>query len=158
MRGAASPGTANVTGATMATGDRHVKQYETDEILVEWDSRLCYHSHNCVRALPQVFDPDRRPWVMVDAASADEVERAVALCPSGALRARRAGSEPTKLERPLELRASANGPLLVSGGVRIVAGDGTVLYEGEKAALCRCGRSANKPFCDGTHKTVGFEG
>jgi CDGSH-type Zn-finger protein len=41
--------------------------------------------------------------------------------------------------------------------VRIVAADGSVLYEGEKAALCRCGRSANKPFCDGTHKTVGFE-
>ncbi len=57
-----------------------------------------------------------------------------------------------------ELRASAKGPLLVSGGVRVVAADGTVLYEGEKAALCRCGGSANKPFCDGTHKTIDFEG
>jgi hypothetical protein len=82
----------------------------------------------------------------------------VARCPSGALRARRVGSEPPKREQPLELRASANGPLLVSGGVRVVAADGTVLYEGERAALCRCGRSANKPFCDGTHKTVGFDG
>jgi CDGSH-type Zn-finger protein len=42
--------------------------------------------------------------------------------------------------------------------VRVVAADGTVLYEGEKAALCRCGGSANKPFCDGTHKTIGFDG
>ena len=134
----------------MSTGDKHVKEYETDEIVVEWDSRLCYHSHNCVRALPQVFDPERRPWVMVEAA--------VARCPSGALRAHRVGSEPPKREQPLELRASANGPLLVSGGVRVVAADGTVLYEGERAALCRCGRSANKPFCDGTHKTVGFDG
>jgi CDGSH-type Zn-finger protein len=46
----------------------------------------------------------------------------------------------------------------VSGGVRVVAADGTVLYEGERAALCRCGGSANKPFCDGTHKTIDFEG
>ena len=142
----------------MSAADKSVKEYATDEIVVEWDSRLCYHSHNCVRALPQVFDPDRRPWVMVDAASADEVAAAVARCPSGALRARRVGVEPPKREQPLELRASAKGPLLASGGVRVVAADGTVLYEGEKAALCRCGGSANKPFCDGTHKTIDFEG
>ncbi len=142
----------------MSAADKPVKEYATDEIVVEWDSRLCYHSHNCVRALPQVFDPDRRPWVLVDAASADEVEAAVALCPSGALRARRVGVETPKREQPLELRASAKGPLLASGGVRVVAADGTVLYEGEKAALCRCGGSANKPFCDGTHKTIDFEG
>ena len=132
----------------MSAGDKHIKEYATDEIVVEWDSRLCYHSHNCVRALPQVFDPDRRPWVLVDAAAADEVEAAVVRCPSGALRARRVGVDVPNLEDPLELRASANGPLLVSGGVRIVAADGTVLYEGERAALCRCGRSGNKPFCE----------
>ena len=113
----------------MSAVDKQVREYATEEIVVEWDARLCYHSHNCIRALPQVFDPDRRPWVMVDAATADEVEAAVARCPSGALRARRVGSEPAKREQPLELRASANGPLLVSGGVRIVAADGTVLYE-----------------------------
>src|SRR5204863_1038992 len=56
------------------------------------------------------------------------------------------------------LRASADGPLLVSGGVRILDAEGAVLYEGEKAALCRCGGSANKPFCDGTHKKNGFSG
>jgi uncharacterized Fe-S cluster protein YjdI len=141
-----------------APKERHVKDYATDEIVVEWEPRLCYHSSNCVRALPQVFDRDRRPWVKADAATADEVEAAVARCPSGALRTRRVGAVAAKREQPLELRASAGGPLLVSGGVRVVAADGTVLYEGEKAALCRCGRSDNKPFCDGTHKTVGFKG
>jgi uncharacterized Fe-S cluster protein YjdI len=142
----------------MSASDKRVKEYATDEIVVEWDSRLCYHSHNCVRALPRVFDPDRRPWVKVEEATADEVEAAVSRCPSGALRARRSGSEPLEREQLLELRASAKGPLLVSGGVRVVAADGTVLYEGEKAALCRCGGSANKPFCDGMHKTIGFDG
>jgi CDGSH-type Zn-finger protein len=48
--------------------------------------------------------------------------------------------------------------LLVTGGVRIVDAEGSVLYEGERAALCRCGGSSNKPFCDGTHKINGFEG
>ncbi|MDX6505903.1 MAG: hypothetical protein QOG06_547 [Gaiellaceae bacterium] len=135
-----------------------VRRYSTEEIVVEWEPRLCYHSHNCVRALPQVFDPEARPWVNPEAATADEVEAAVARCPSGALRARRVGApEPTR-ERPLEVRASVNGPLLVRGGVRVLDADGNVLYEGEKAALCRCGGSQNKPFCDGTHKTIDFEG
>jgi uncharacterized Fe-S cluster protein YjdI len=135
-----------------------MKEYATDEIVVEWEPRLCFHSQNCVRSLPQVFDQGRRPWVKVDAATADEVEAAVALCPSGALRARRLSAPSRRREHRLELRASADGPLLVSGGVRIVDADGALLYEGEKAALCRCGGSANKPFCDGTHKTNGFRG
>jgi uncharacterized Fe-S cluster protein YjdI len=140
-----------------STRDRVMREYATDEIVVEWEPRLCYHSRNCVRSLPQVFDETRRPWVQVDAASADEVEAAVARCPSGALRTRRVGVAPAR-HTPLELHASENGPLLVSGGVRVVDADGNVLYEGEKAALCRCGGSSNKPFCDGTHKTNGFRG
>ena len=85
------------------------------------------------------------------------VPSGAARCPSGALRTRRPGAPETRTE-PLEVEASAAGPLLVRGSVRILDADGNVLYEGEKAALCRCGGSANKPFCDGTHKTNGFTG
>ena len=141
----------------MAREPHAVREYSTDEIVVEWQPRLCYHSHNCIRALPNVFDPDRRPWVDIEAASTDEVEDAVAQCPSGALRTRRPGAAEPRTE-PLEVRASAGGPLLIRGGVRVLDADGNVLYEGEKAALCRCGGSANKPFCDGTHRTNGFAG
>jgi hypothetical protein len=105
-----------------------------------------------------VFDDGRRPWVKVDAATADEVEAAVARCPSGALRTRRIGVPAAARHGSPEVRASENGPLLLSGGVRIVDAEGKVLYEGEKAALCRCGGSANKPFCDGSHKKNGFHG
>jgi uncharacterized Fe-S cluster protein YjdI len=143
----------------MSSGrDRVSKEYATDEIVVEWEPRLCYHSQNCVRSLPQVFDSTRRPWVKVDAASADEVEAAVARCPSGALRTRRVGAPAKRPEQPLEVCASENGPLLVTGDVRILDADGAVVYEGERAALCRCGGSQNKPFCDGTHRTNGFRG
>jgi hypothetical protein len=96
-----------------------------------------------------VFDDSRRPWVQVDAATADDVEAAVALCPSGALRARRRGASGVGHAEPPGVRASADGPLLVSGGVRVTDAAGNVLYEGERAALCRCGGSSNKPFCDG---------
>lgn len=143
---------------TSSKRDKRTKEYRTDEIVVEWEPRLCYHSQNCVRSLPQVFDDSRRPWIAVDAATADEVESAVARCPSGALRARRRGAPAADRRLPPEVRASADGPLLVSGGVRVVDAGGNVLYEGEKVALCRCGGSGNKPFCDGTHEKIGFCG
>lgn len=51
---------------------------------------------------------------------------------------------------------TTDGPYEVTGEVRIVAPDGTVLRETGKAFLCRCGHSANKPFCDGSHRKVGW--
>lgn len=54
------------------------------------------------------------------------------------------------------ITASKNGPYLVDGAT-LKDADGNVLKEGEKIALCRCGQSGNKPFCDGTHSKIGFE-
>ena len=56
------------------------------------------------------------------------------------------------------ITASENGPYLVSGEVRLTDVDGRDLPHGEHMALCRCGHSKNKPFCDGTHATIGFDG
>lgn len=56
----------------------------------------------------------------------------------------------------LEIRRAPNGPLLVSGNFTIVAGSGRTAWQGTKAALCRCGASKDKPFCDGSHKAIGF--
>jgi uncharacterized Fe-S cluster protein YjdI len=139
------------------TRDRLTKEYASDEIVVEWEPRLCFHSQNCVRSLPRVFDDSRRPWIDVHGAPADEIEAAVARCPSGALRSRRDG-RPTEIQPHADICASANGPLLITGGVRVLDAEGNLLYAGERAALCRCGGSSNKPFCDGTHKTNGFRG
>jgi CDGSH-type Zn-finger protein len=51
-----------------------------------------------------------------------------------------------------------DGPLLVRGPFRIVDQDGTEIETSRKTvALCRCGRSKLKPFCDGTHKVTGFK-
>ena len=133
------------------------REYATDEIVVEWRPSLCYHSQNCIAALPGVFDPERRPWIDISAGSADQIEAAVALCPSGALRTRRPNAE-TRVDADgeTEVRAMPNGPLLLRGNLRILGADGTELARLERVALCRCGQSANKPFCDGTHKRVAF--
>ena len=58
---------------------------------------------------------------------------------------------------PLKVEAAKNGPLLLSGNVAILAGSGRVAWKGTRTALCRCGQSKNKPFCDGTHAQVGFK-
>ncbi len=54
----------------------------------------------------------------------------------------------------------SNGPYKVDGSVELFDGEGDAIEtrEGKPYYLCRCGQSANKPFCDGTHKTIGFDG
>ena len=56
----------------------------------------------------------------------------------------------------LRIDPQTNGPLRVRGNLEIVSGGGRVVARLESAALCRCGGSANKPFCDGTHAKIGF--
>ena len=54
------------------------------------------------------------------------------------------------------IQPQINGPLKVSGDIEVVAADGKVLKRMTEAWLCRCGKSANKPFCDSAHKAAGF--
>ena len=51
-----------------------------------------------------------------------------------------------------------DGPLMIDGDIQVTDAQGNVLpSKGEKTYLCRCGSSANKPYCDGEHKRVGFK-
>lgn len=61
------------------------KRYSTDEVTVIWKPDLCSHSGICFRGLPQVFDPRRRPWIVLAGTATDEVVAQVERCPSGAL-------------------------------------------------------------------------
>jgi CDGSH-type Zn-finger protein len=56
----------------------------------------------------------------------------------------------------LAIKPQKNGPLLVSGNMEMISGTGRTFRRLESAALCRCGASASKPFCDGSHARVGF--
>jgi CDGSH-type Zn-finger protein/uncharacterized Fe-S cluster protein YjdI len=57
---------------------------------------------------------------------------------------------------PLKVAPAPNGPLLVQGSVEICSGTGRTVTRTQKTALCRCGASGNKPFCDGSHQRIGF--
>jgi uncharacterized Fe-S cluster protein YjdI len=136
---------------------RTLQTYEGDEVTVTFDSRLCFHSEECVRALPAVFDPSRKRWIRPDAAGAEAVVAAVARCPSGALRAWRPGEAkgaPPATE--VLVTVSADGPLLVQGPLRIVNAEGETIATADAASFCRCGGTANPPYCDGTHTRIGF--
>jgi CDGSH-type Zn-finger protein len=67
-----------------------------------------------------------------------------------------AGEAPADPDAVLRIRTRRDGPLKLEGPCEIQAPDGTVLMRGDEAALCRCGQSGKRPFCDGTHKRVGF--
>lgn len=134
-----------------------VYQNREGGIAVNWEPKLCNHTGNCFRGLPQVFQPQNRPWVLVDAASADKIAAVVMTCPTGALHFERfdgGPQEPQADETTIEARP--NGPFHVRGRVWVVAPGGKVIREDTRAALCRCGHSENKPFCDGTHRRIGF--
>ena len=61
------------------------RKYSGHEVDVFFNGDVCIHSGNCVRGNPAVFDVKRKPWVIPDNASTDEVKAVINTCPSGAL-------------------------------------------------------------------------
>lgn len=62
------------------------------------------------------------------------------------------------MSEKVEIKATENGPLLISGQATVTDADGNASEtQGSMVALCRCGQSANKPFCDGSHSKAAFE-
>ena len=56
-----------------------------------------------------------------------------------------------------DIKVNNNGPYVISGEINLVDADGNPFTKNETFALCRCGHSSNKPFCDGSHSREGFE-
>jgi CDGSH-type Zn-finger protein len=112
------------------------------------DPSLCTHAGFCTNRRTDV-------WEMVRDSADPEVraqmQRMIELCPSGRLELEPpapAGEQGILLER--------DGPIWVRGAVQLRAADGTTYEVRGRMALCRCGASSNKPFCDDSHKEVGF--
>lgn len=92
-------------------------------------------------------------------AGSEEIMKVVDRCPSGALTCQKVGSEnDVRIDHPCaRIKVTKNGPLLVEGGCSLRNSDGKELAGPGPYALCRCGGSGKKPFCDGTHLRIGFE-
>jgi uncharacterized Fe-S cluster protein YjdI len=132
------------------------RPYTGTGITVYYDAERCRHVAECVRGLPLVFDPRRRPWILADN-EPDKVLLAevVRRCPTGALHYQLENGPPEVPDPVTTVTAVPDGPLLVRGDLRLDLGERGVLVE-TRAALCRCGRSENKPFCDGSHERLAW--
>ena len=131
-------------------------QYPGKRITIHDDRAICAHSGVCTDNLPSVFRLGKEPWIDADGAAAEEVVALVRRCPSGALGYSIDGVPQTAEPRERAIAASKNGPYFVTGDVALRA-DGAKPRFADRYALCRCGASKNKPFCDGTHWAMEFD-
>jgi uncharacterized Fe-S cluster protein YjdI len=142
-----------------------VKEFSNGDVTVYWKSELCIHSANCLIRLPEVFNSKRKPWINIHASSSKEIMKTVDTCPSRALtylkspkfvtsKPRATAKMKSKFARVQILK---NGPILVTGNfiVRDIKKK-KIKIDNEVVALCRCGGSKKKPFCDGSHQAMGF--
>ncbi len=141
---------------------RETFHYSNDEITIVWKPNICIHSKICWTNLRQVFDPTQKPWIKMEGADTATIIEQIKKCPSGALSYTL--NQPIADEQQiantdiLDIQISPNGPIIISTDCQITNSDGMIETKKGKTALCRCGASNNKPYCDGTHRKVGFEG
>jgi CDGSH-type Zn-finger protein/uncharacterized Fe-S cluster protein YjdI len=135
-----------------------IYRYPGKDVDVTWDERLCIHIGECGRAKGDLFVGGRQPWCQPDLASVAEVAEVCERCPSGALAYEPKGGATAETAAAANtLSVTYNGPYLVRGALAIEGVPADMPGVRFRAALCRCGRSKNKPFCDNSHEAAGFK-
>ena len=131
-------------------------KYEGEQADVFWEGALCIHIGECGRSSGDLFVDGREPWCQPDLTTVDDAVDVVERCPSGALTYLRkdGGAAEAASERNV-VTVVYNGPLYVRGDLEIAGGEDSPGVR-TRAALCRCGESKNKPFCDNSHEKVSF--
>lgn len=137
---------------TMLADGAEIVDGETVEIT--YHGKLCIHSRFCVTGAPKVFLANvQGPWIHPDAMHAEDLMAVARECPSGAIQYRRKDGGREEQAPPVNLISLREaGPYAFRGDLRI---DGVPF--GYRATLCRCGASKTKPFCDSSHKEIGFD-
>lgn len=139
-------------------------KYSNGEVTIVWKPTICIHSTLCWKGLKEVFNPAERPWIKPEGSATEKIIEQVRKCPSGALSYfmnHEADSSKEIVAEAAEMIAieiSPNGPILIKSECTIVHSDGRTEIKKGGTALCRCGHSSNKPFCDNSHKRNGFVG
>jgi uncharacterized Fe-S cluster protein YjdI len=148
--------------------DKNEREYTNGEITVFWRPKKCIHATTCYVQLNEVFNPRKRPWVNMQGASTERIIEIVNKCPTQALaygwnKDLQKGAVPKKdiisdPAKPVEIQIMKNGPIVITGKIKLTDNDGKEYKTYSITSFCRCGASSNMPFCDGTHRKIGFEG
>ncbi len=149
-------GFSSKLGSGPNTKDKR-KTYVGSKIAIHDNRAVCAHAKECIKN-HEVFNDKGRPWINPDGAAVESIIQTVNACPSGALSYSIDGTEYRDQDRAPMVTVAKDGPYVITGGVELL-GDGIKFGEGaskEHYALCRCGASGNKPFCDGSHLEIGF--
>lgn len=134
-----------------------VFQYPGKKAIVSWNRGLCIHIGECGRAKGELFIGGRDPWCQPDLTSDEGVAEVVNRCPTGALTVDFANdSSKEQPEAVNTVNVAYNGPLFVRGKLDIEDAPADAPGLAFRAALCRCGKSRNKPYCDNSHEKEGF--
>lgn len=136
------------------------REYSNGEITVVWKPYICIHAKYCWKELPEVFNPNSRPWINVTGSSTERIIQQVKRCPSGALsflynnRQKEIAGGETQV---VDIQSLTDGPLLIDGNISITDESFSVVQKCGKTAFCRCRQSKNFPYCDGSHAKVQTE-
>ena len=138
--------------------DKNINKYPSGEVDVFWDGRLCIHVGECTRAKGELFVGGRDPWCDPDRASVEEAVDVVERCPTGALTyAVKDGATVESAASENTVSVTSDGPLFFRGDLDIDGSPDDMPGVKFRAALCRCGQSGNKPFCDNSHRDSDFQ-
>ncbi len=131
--------------------------YVGKHITIHDNRTTCSHAGYCSDRLTSVFHLGKEPWIDPDGADVDAIIETIRQCPSGALSYSIGAVEYRDQDREAVITVSKDGPYHVTGGIEIEDVSGLQPSSREHYALCRCGASKNKPFCDGSHWYVKFK-
>jgi uncharacterized Fe-S cluster protein YjdI len=148
------------------------KKYSNGDITVYWQPELCVHAAVCVSELPRVFNSRRRPWIDLSQGKTESIISTINSCPTGALmfrwndESRNATETSHKLLKgeeesksatagsdapSVKVKLHAHGPAVITGSYELETESGSTEQREYPCAICRCGKSKNMPFCDGSH-------
>lgn len=137
--------------------DEKVVRYQGKDSVVSWNGALCIHIGECGRAQGDLFTGGRQPWCDPDLAGNEEINDVVRRCPTGALAVESGDEGDTEQPDPENtIQVAYNGPLYLRGDLDIEPAPADAPAVRFRAALCRCGQSKNKPYCDNSHETANF--
>jgi len=133
--------------------------YVGRDITILYDRHLCMGAGYCGE-LEAVFGTHDAPKYEPDAAPAEAIIATINKCPSGALSYRQGGHAQPPLYGEAKVVVERDGPLHCHGPIELIDDQDSdqLLPAGDHFTLCRCGQSKKRPFCDGSHATVGFKG